>query len=264
MGDRLRELGGAVEWNTELVGIEQHADGVAATLKLPDGRSETIRAAWVGGCDGARSSRARAQRHHFPGRALRARVLRRRCRDDRDDGRRRAQRLSLARRLSSAVPDARQGSLAHRRHPAGRRCAIGTMCKFEAVLPSFRDEVGRRCRSSRAHGFRPTASITAAPQRFRDRRCFLLGDAAHIHSPVGAQGMNTGLQDAYNLAWKLALVVKGQADAALARLLRGRAAAGGATPARRPPTAPSGWSSPTAGSPACCARRYSPGSRRSR
>ena len=51
--------------------------------------------------------------------------------------------------------------------------------------------------------------------RFRDRRCFLLGDAAHIHSPVGAQGMNTGLQDAYNLAWKLALVVKGEADTAL-------------------------------------------------
>src|SRR4029434_162339 len=51
--------------------------------------------------------------------------------------------------------------------------------------------------------------------RFRDRRCFLLGDAAHIHSPVGAQGMNTGLQDAYNLAWKLALVVSGRAGAAL-------------------------------------------------
>jgi hypothetical protein len=51
--------------------------------------------------------------------------------------------------------------------------------------------------------------------RFRDRRCFLLGDAAHIHSPVGAQGMNTGLQDAYNLAWKLALIVQGRADAAL-------------------------------------------------
>jgi hypothetical protein len=50
---------------------------------------------------------------------------------------------------------------------------------------------------------------------FRAGRCFLLGDAAHIHSPVGAQGMNTGLQDAYNLAWKIALVVKGTADAAL-------------------------------------------------
>jgi hypothetical protein len=52
-------------------------------------------------------------------------------------------------------------------------------------------------------------------ERFRDRRCFLLGDAAHIHSPVGAQGMNTGLQDAYNLAWKLALVVSGAAGASL-------------------------------------------------
>src|SRR5262249_15953507 len=48
--------------------------------------------------------------------------------------------------------------------------------------------------------------------RFGQGRCFLLGDAAHIHSPVGAQGMNTGLQDAYNLAWKLALVVGGTAE----------------------------------------------------
>ncbi|MDB5025743.1 MAG: hypothetical protein JWP78_3498 [Mucilaginibacter sp.] len=46
--------------------------------------------------------------------------------------------------------------------------------------------------------------------KFRDQRCFLIGDAAHIHSPVGGQGMNTGLQDAYNLAWKLAGVVGGQ------------------------------------------------------
>jgi len=48
--------------------------------------------------------------------------------------------------------------------------------------------------------------------RFRINRCFVLGDAAHIHSPMGAQGMNTGLQDAYNLGWKLALVVQGRAD----------------------------------------------------
>ena len=50
---------------------------------------------------------------------------------------------------------------------------------------------------------------------FRKGRCFLAGDAAHIHSPVGAQGMNTGLQDAYNLAWKLALVVSGEAPETL-------------------------------------------------
>jgi hypothetical protein len=46
--------------------------------------------------------------------------------------------------------------------------------------------------------------------KFRQDRCFLIGDAAHIHSPVGGQGMNTGLQDAYNLAWKLAGVVNNQ------------------------------------------------------
>ena len=48
--------------------------------------------------------------------------------------------------------------------------------------------------------------------QFRLQKVFLAGDAAHVHSPVGGQGMNTGLQDAYNLAWKLSLVIKGQAD----------------------------------------------------
>jgi len=49
--------------------------------------------------------------------------------------------------------------------------------------------------------------------RFSAGRCFLAGDSAHIHTPVGAQGMNTGIQDGYNLAWKLALVLRGDADA---------------------------------------------------
>ena len=48
--------------------------------------------------------------------------------------------------------------------------------------------------------------------KFSEGRCFLAGDAAHIHSPAGAQGMNTGIQDGYNLAWKLALVLRGEAD----------------------------------------------------
>jgi len=47
---------------------------------------------------------------------------------------------------------------------------------------------------------------------FRKGRCFLAGDAAHVHSPAGAQGMNTGLQDAYNLAWKLTTVIRGNAE----------------------------------------------------
>jgi hypothetical protein len=53
--------------------------------------------------------------------------------------------------------------------------------------------------------------------KFSEGRCFLAGDAAHIHTPVGAQGMNTGIQDGYNLAWKLALVLRGNADPEILR-----------------------------------------------
>ena len=59
--------------------------------------------------------------------------------------------------------------------------------------------------------------------RFRRGRAFLLGDAAHIHSPVGGQGMNTGIGDAVNLAWKLAAVLRGPRRGAAARQLRARA-----------------------------------------
>ena len=87
--------------------------------------------------------------------------------------------------------------------------------KFEDVVPSIRNEAGAGFSFKACTWFSTYRIHHRSAARFRDRRCFLLGDAAHIHSPVGAQGMNTGLQDAYNLAWKLALVVKGRADAAL-------------------------------------------------
>jgi hypothetical protein len=57
--------------------------------------------------------------------------------------------------------------------------------------------------------------MTRQAASYRERRVLLAGDAAHVHSPAGGQGMNTGLQDAYNLAWKLALVISGKADDAL-------------------------------------------------
>ncbi|WP_409350689.1 FAD-dependent monooxygenase [Streptomyces tauricus] len=63
-----------------------------------------------------------------------------------------------------------------------------------------------------ASDFRPRAAMA---DRFRDGRVFLAGDAAHVHSPAGGQGLNTSVQDAYNLAWKLAAVLRGAAPAAL-------------------------------------------------
>jgi hypothetical protein len=86
---------------------------------------------------------------------------------------------------------------------------------FEAVIPSVRREAGAALAFAGCSWFSTYRIHHRCAERFRDRRVFLLGDAAHIHSPAGGQGMNTGLQDAYNLAWKLALVVAGRADAAL-------------------------------------------------
>jgi hypothetical protein len=86
---------------------------------------------------------------------------------------------------------------------------------FDDVTPSIRKEAGSGLSLQRCSWFSTYRIDHRRAERFRDRRCFLLGDAAHIHSPVGAQGMNTGLQDAYNLGWKLALVLSGTADEGL-------------------------------------------------
>ena len=87
--------------------------------------------------------------------------------------------------------------------------------RFEDVIPSLRHEAGSALAFRECSWFSTYRIHHRCAERFRDRRCFLLGDAAHIHSPVGGQGMNTGLQDAYNLAWKLALVIASRADGAL-------------------------------------------------
>jgi hypothetical protein len=88
---------------------------------------------------------------------------------------------------------------------------------LDEMIPSIRKEAGSGLSFRSCSWFSTYRIHHRRAERFHDRRCFLLGDAAHIHSPVGAQGMNTGLQDAYNLGWKLALVVTGAADAALLR-----------------------------------------------
>ena len=86
---------------------------------------------------------------------------------------------------------------------------------FDDVMPSLVRGGGSELSFQSCKWFSTYRIHHRCTERFRDRRCFLLGDAAHVHSPMGGQGMNTGLQDAYNLAWKLALVSPRQADDAL-------------------------------------------------
>ena len=262
MGDRLRELGLSVEWNTELVGIEQQADGVAATLKLPDGSSETIRAAWVGGCDGARSSVRELNGITFPGAPYEHVFF---VADVEMTGTMVADELNVYLWRDGFHLLFPMRGKDHWRIvgilPAGLRKQADV--QFDAVLPSFRDEVGavsiksctwfstyrihhRRARALPRPPLLPARRRRAHPQPGRRAR--------HEHRPAGClqSGVEAGAGG------------QGAGRRRLARFLRGRAPAGGANACWRRPTAPSGWWSRTAGSPACCARRYLPGSRHSR
>ena len=214
MGDKLRDLGVSVQWNTELVGLEQEPGAVAVALQRPDGTNRKIHAGWVAGCDGARSSVRELSGITFPGAPYEHVFF-----------------VADAEVIGSMVQDEvnvylwQEGfhllfPMRGKDHwrivgilPATLRDRVDVT--FEAVIPSLRKEAGAGLSFKTCTWFSTYRIHHRSASRFRDRRCFLLGDAAHIHSPVGAQGMNTGLQDAYNLAWKLALVVKDRAQAAL-------------------------------------------------
>ena len=214
LGERLRDLGGAVQWNTELTGLEQHADHVAATLRQPDGTLQTVRAAWVPGCDGARSAVRELNGIGFPGAPYEHVFF---VADVAAEGPMVPGELNIFLwrlrfhaffpmrgenhwRIVGILPDELTGR---------------TDVTFKDVEPHLRSEWVEGIAVKHCTWFSTYRIHHRAAARFRDRRCFLLGDAAHIHSPVGAQGMNTGLQDAYNFGWKLALVVKGEAPPAL-------------------------------------------------
>ncbi len=214
MGDKLRNHQITVRWNTELVGIKQNTDHVTATLKQPDGTIAEITAAWVAGCDGARSAVRELNAIEFVGAPYEHVFF-----------------VADTELTGPMVPDElnvylwREGfHLFFPMRGTDHWRLVGILPKalrdredltFEDVIPSVRQEAGADL-SFKACSWYSTYRIHhRSAARFRDRRCFLLGDAAHIHSPVGAQGMNTGLQDAYNLGWKLSLVVSGRADAAL-------------------------------------------------
>jgi 2-polyprenyl-6-methoxyphenol hydroxylase-like FAD-dependent oxidoreductase len=214
MGDKLRQLGVDMAWNTELVSFEQLPDHVDVTLKQPGGSVRTIQAKWVAGCDGSRSPVREMSHIGFPGAPYEHTFF---VADTVATGPMKQGELNVYLwkdgfhlffpmrgkdhwRVIGILPDA----LRHRDD-----------LTFEEVVPSIRHEAGASVAFTACNWFSTYRIHHRAAERFRDRRCFLLGDAAHIHSPMGAQGMNTGLQDAYNLAWKLALVVQGRAEPAL-------------------------------------------------
>ncbi len=212
MEEHLNSLGVAVERRVELTKFTPDADGITATLLHPDGREETLRIPWLIGCDGAHSTVRHGLGMQFEGNTLPSDWILadvhlagvRSKPDEADffwhaDGALALFPISPGRyRIIADVGDA-PGD-AHRPDP--------TLQEIQAVL----DRRG-------PGGIQASSPIWLASFRINERkvadyragRVFLAGDAAHIHSPAGGQGMNTGMQDACNLAWKLAMVHRGLA-----------------------------------------------------
>jgi 2-polyprenyl-6-methoxyphenol hydroxylase-like FAD-dependent oxidoreductase len=207
--ERLDSLGVKVERRTELVRFDQHPERVRAVLKRPDGSEETCEAAYLAGCDGAHSTVREVLAMGFPGGTYSG--------------------LFYVADVDAAGPAA-DGEIhvdfeeadflaVFPLKGAGRLRLIGPVSwepDREQREPTF-DDVGEpairnlKLTIARVNWFSTYRVHHRVAARFREGRAFLLGDAAHVHSPVGGQGMNTGIGDAVNLAWKLAAVVKGRA-----------------------------------------------------
>jgi len=211
--DRLSEAGVEVERRTELLGFTDSGSRVLPRLKRPDGTTDERDAAYIAGCDGAHSTVRETLEIGFPGGVYSHLFY---VADVEGSG------AAMNGEVHVAL-DATDFLAVFPLRGNGHARLIGTVREeaeqqhenlswddvSKSVIERMRIGVGRVNWFSTYHVHHRVAD------HFRKNRAFLLGDAAHIHSPVGGQGMNTGIGDAVNLAWKLAAVLHGRADASL-------------------------------------------------
>ena len=213
--ERLAASGVAVEREVELTGFTDTGSSVRATLARPGGAPETVEADWLVGCDGAHSAVRHGLGFEFEGSTLQSHWAL-------ADG-----------HISGLTPMDHLHIFWHRdgilvffpidgdrwRVIADLGPARGADTHPDPTLDQINALMARRGSS----GIVMSDPVWLAAFRINERkvrdyskgRVFLAGDAAHIHSPAGGQGMNTGMQDAFNLAWKLALVIEGAANPSL-------------------------------------------------
>jgi 2-polyprenyl-6-methoxyphenol hydroxylase-like FAD-dependent oxidoreductase len=207
--ERLEKLGVAVERRTELMRFIDEGDRIVAKLRRRDGQEEDCDASYITGCDGAHSLVRETLGTGFPGGTYR--------------------QVFYVADVEAAGPSI-DGELHVDLDEAdflavfplageGRARLIGTVrderadradaLRFEDVSRRAIDSL--KVQVKNVNWFSTYHVHHRVTEHFRKGRAFLLGDAAHIHSPAGGQGMNTGIGDAVNLAWKLAAVLAGRA-----------------------------------------------------
>lgn len=231
--ERLGALGGGVDFRTGVDGLDQDADGV--TVRLDDG--STVRASYVVGCDGGRSTVRRALGIPMHGETVdpapivvadvRIAGLGREhwhvWRDQHEDapgfalcplaGTDTFQLIAPNATLEPEETAAEPDGAAQPRGAAGGTEAERVADVLRTLLTTRTSLAADQLKEVvHASTFRAGAALA---ERFRSGRVFLAGDAAHIHSPAGGQGLNTSVQDAYNLGWKLGLVLRHGAHPAL-------------------------------------------------
>ncbi|KNB50534.1 FAD-dependent monooxygenase [Streptomyces caatingaensis] len=206
---RAAELGVPVRRGHEAVALRQDADGVEADVDGPGGRT-VLRAGYAAGCDGGRSLVRRAAGIGFPGTAesMTAVVGDFAVADHGANERARRHGVLVARLEAGltryVVMD-----------PARLRVPSTEPVTLEEFRTSLRHVCGTDCGIGRPRWLSRFGNTTRLAGTYRRGRVLLAGDAAHVHFPVGAQGLNTGLQDAMNLGWKLAATVRGWAPPGL-------------------------------------------------
>ncbi|MEQ9618157.1 MAG: FAD-dependent monooxygenase [Deltaproteobacteria bacterium] len=212
---RLRSYGIEIEREKELVSIESADDKPAARIRLKDGSEEIIECAYVSGCDGAHSSTRHILNFDFKGAPYPNYWLLADCNLD---------WTYPLHHLSIFIHPAGVTAYFPLYSDRGRLMFELPDSPIEEDMPEPTIEDVRRLMNERGIDYKSVTDPNwlayfrlhhRMVDKYAEGRIFLSGDAAHIHSPLGGQGMNTGIQDACNLAWKLALVLKGKSPESL-------------------------------------------------
>lgn len=209
--EHLKSSGGDVLWKNSLLNFTQDKTGVSAIIKDENGNEKNITADWLVGADGAKSIVRHILQTPFAGDTY--------------------ENIFYVADTAMQWPWGHNGisiCFAKRTFIAvfpmqgeNRFRVIGILPKqfrqedvkeFSQIQSVIEEQINLNISFTDTRWFSLYKLHHRCVDNFRNKKVFLAGDAAHVHSPVGGQGMNTGLQDAYNLAWKLAQVINAQAD----------------------------------------------------